>query len=86
MCELMGEDAAISSQLQAAIIPSVMATAAWSGLRPVANAFSADTYRRGMGMSALAVSSRMMAKYSGCRASSAGTACAARMASVSLFQ
>src|SRR5688572_30051520 len=39
-----------------------------------------------MGMPDLAVSSRMMAKYSGWRRSSAGSAWAARIASESLFQ
>ena len=85
----MGETPRTSSQVQTARSPSVTATAACSGLRPVAKALgciSGDTYSRGIGIPARSERSRMTAKYSGMRASSAGTARAARMARVSLFQ
>ena len=79
----------ISSQLQMAMRPSVTATAACSGLRPVAKAFGCGSglmYSFGIGMSARWQRSVMIRWYSGYRAGSAGTAWAARMASLSDFQ
>ena len=69
--------------------PSVMATAACLGLRPVAKALGWGlglTYSLGMGISALAVSSSMMAWYWGSCAEVTGTARAEAMASLSLNQ
>ena len=75
-----------SSQERASRMPAVTATAAWSGLRPVAKALgwrSGVTYSFGIGRSASAVSSRTMRYSSGISASVTGCARAALMAMVS---
>jgi hypothetical protein len=67
-------------------MPSVTTTAAWLGLRPVANAFGCglgDTYSRGMGIPARAASRRTIRCSSGNSASLTGTAPDARMAILS---
>ncbi len=67
-------------------MPWVTATAALSGLRPVANAFGCglgETYSRGMGMWALAARPWTIWYSSGNSASLTGTALAARMAILS---
>ena len=58
-------------------MPSVQQTAAWRGLRPVANALGADvgeTYSRGIGWRAAVASSRTIAYIAGCSASLTGRA------------
>ncbi len=61
-------------------------TAAWRGLRPVANAFGASVglmYRRGIGWCAACASSRTARYMAGASASVTGRACMARKAIVS---
>ncbi len=70
-------------------MPCVQHTAAFSGLRPVAKAFGAivgETYRRGIGLPALVLSSRTIRYIAGACCSVTGTAFMLRMASLSLFQ
>ena len=79
----------ISSHVKWLMSPSVMATAACLGLRPVAKALGWGlglTYSLGIGISALEVSSSMMAWYWGSCAEVTGTARAEAMASLSLNQ
>ena len=79
----------ISSHVQAASRPWVTATAAWCGVAAGGEGVGLLLRRDvelGHRHAAFAASSRTMAKYWGCCASSAGTARAARMASESLFQ
>jgi len=67
-------------------MPWVTATAAFSGLRPVANALGCglgETYSRGMGMPARSARPRTIWYSSGNSASVTGTAPAARMAILS---
>lgn len=61
-------------------------TAAWRGLRPVANALGAAvglTYRRGIGWRAVRDSSRTIRYMTGCSGSLIGRACMARNAILS---
>ena len=70
-------------------MPSVQHTAALAGFRPVAKALGArvgETYRRGIGWSARADSSRTMRCIAGCSSSVTGRARMARIAILSLFQ